>query len=420
MIDGGSGDDVLSGTAGRDRIDGGRGSDVIHGLAGDDRLFGDAGSAAGSANDHDILFAGGGDDDLVGGRGTNELYAWTFDPTLGGQFGVFVDAAGQLVSNDGGGLFELENTGLNRMLGSSGDDELYGGTVLDFLYGGGGNDVLYDRTGSPLENSDGAVAGQDWKDYARQVQSVWYVAGSNADDVISVDFVTEPGVLAGRHLVTRLTNNNGNFTFAAQLRLDFGATNDDGSLVWDLGDSIFNFAALADANPLSRAAALDAFYQDADPDRLAGLLPPEDDFVAIIIDALDGNDQITVGPTVQKSVWVDAGAGDDTVEVIAGNTILTDQTESAGRVDSFGPGDNVGDLPVLAGPPTLVAPAAPGGFVLAGDATLHADDRRFAGGERDGSRGCDRRQRRTGRRQRHARRPGRRRERRAGGGRRGR
>ena len=44
------------------------------------------------------------DDDLVGGRGTNELYAWTFDPTQGGQFGVFVDATGQFANNDGGGL----------------------------------------------------------------------------------------------------------------------------------------------------------------------------------------------------------------------------------------------------------------------------------------------------------------------------
>ena len=48
--------------------------------------------------------------------------------------------------------------------------------------------------------------------------------GTNAADEIHVDFVTEPGVLADHHLITRLTNNNGNFSFAAQVRLDFGAT----------------------------------------------------------------------------------------------------------------------------------------------------------------------------------------------------
>ena len=30
--------------------------------------------------------------DTIGGLGTNHLYAWSFDPTLGGQFAVFVDS----------------------------------------------------------------------------------------------------------------------------------------------------------------------------------------------------------------------------------------------------------------------------------------------------------------------------------------
>jgi hypothetical protein len=34
----------------------------------------------------------------------------------------------------------------------------------------------------------------------------------------------EQGLLQGHHLITRLTNNNGNFTFDAQVRLDFNAT----------------------------------------------------------------------------------------------------------------------------------------------------------------------------------------------------
>ena len=50
--------------------------------------------------------------------------------------------------------------------------------------------------------------------------------------VISVDFVTEPGVLQNKHLITRLTNNNGNFTFAAQVKLDFSATDEDGNLLY--------------------------------------------------------------------------------------------------------------------------------------------------------------------------------------------
>lgn len=53
------------------------------------------------------------------------------------------------------------------------------------------------------------------------------------------------------------------------------------------------------------------------------------EFLAIIIDALDGNDTITAGPTVQKSVWIDAGAGDDRVVIRSGNAILVDRAEIA-------------------------------------------------------------------------------------------
>ena len=56
MLDGGPGNDTLSGTEGRDRLDGGSGSDRLFGLGGDDRLWGD--TANGSSTDRDTLFAG--------------------------------------------------------------------------------------------------------------------------------------------------------------------------------------------------------------------------------------------------------------------------------------------------------------------------------------------------------------------------
>ena len=66
------------------------------------------------------------------------------------------------------------------------------------------------------------MAYEAWKEYALSTDKVWYVGGSNNDDQISLDYVTEAGVLQGRHLVTRLTNN-GNYSFAAQLQLAFDA-----------------------------------------------------------------------------------------------------------------------------------------------------------------------------------------------------
>jgi Ca2+-binding RTX toxin-like protein len=318
VIDGGDGNDTMIGTAGRDRLDGGRGSDFIQGLGGDDRLFGDGGTGQGNPTDFDQLFGGQGNDDLVGGQGTNALYAWSRDPSIG-QFGVFVDPqTGALHDDSGGGQYVLEDTGMNRMLGGTQNDKLFGGTGLDFMYGNGGQDELYDRNGTLFQNLDGGVAGQQWKDYAKSTGKVWYVGGSNLDDVITVDFVTEPGALAGHHLVTRLTNNNGNFTFAAQVELDFQAHNADGSLVWSPQDQVFDPTTL----------------QYTDSSAFTHLLPPEGDFQAIVIDALNGNDQVTVGPTVLKSVWIDGGAGDDRITIKSGNPILPDPLEGASRNDS--------------------------------------------------------------------------------------
>ena len=147
-----------------------------------------------------------------------------------------MDDDGNLRSDDGGGLYDVEDTGLNRILGGSYTDVLYGGTGLDFLYGNGAPetdpDRLYNRHGELFENL-GVAAGDEWKAYAQSTDKVWYYGGSNKDDVITVDYVTEPGLLQGHHLITRLTNNNGNFTFDAQVQLDFDATDEDGNLIWN-------------------------------------------------------------------------------------------------------------------------------------------------------------------------------------------
>ncbi|MEZ6088781.1 MAG: FG-GAP-like repeat-containing protein [Pirellulaceae bacterium] len=91
---------------------------------------------------------------------------------------------------------------------------------------------------------------------------------------------------------------------------------------------------------------------------IASLIPPEGDFLVILIDALDGNDIINVGPTVQKTVWVDGGAGDDVITIQGGNAILVDRAESSrSAVNSNIAGRN--DIPLLAF--DLVSPTGPVG-----------------------------------------------------------
>ena len=283
-----------------------------------------------------MLYAGQGNDDLIGGQGTNELFAWSRDPRLGGEFGVFVDPETGALFDESGGGQPPEDTGLDRMLGSAGDDALYGGTGVDFLYGNGGNDTLYRADGSSFESLDEGLAGDAWKEYAKGTGQVWYVGATNADDVIALDFVTEPGLLQDHHLLTRLTEVDGNFSFAAQVRLDFGATDSRGDLVWDPTDVLLDTAPLFTDDLFDRNTAL-AELAERETALVSGLLPPEGDFMAILIDALAGDDRVTIGPTVHKTVWVDAGPGDDHVEILAGNAILVDRAEQGTRNDL--PGD---------------------------------------------------------------------------------
>ena len=459
VIDGGPGNDTLRGTSARDRIDGGAGWDTIYGMAGDDQLWGDGGPGMGDRNDKDVIYGGQGNDDLIGGQGQNVLFAWSQDPgperdaegNLNPSFGIWVDPTNPYILH--GEYAEgrvLEDTGLNRMLGGTVSDVLYGGTGLDFLYGNdntdGSRDVLINRHGERFPGVDSELAGDEWKQYAQSTDKVWYYSGSNLDDVITIDYVTEPGLLQGHHLITRLTNNNGNYTFDAQVRLDFGATDPDGNLIWNPNDTYYGLAVigrvalpadgrvssdlgdlriglsvdgsdsveviigandtaenkqprdlvadlqkalvaaglagkvgarLADGRmslvrlgsvpggaaslvvtSVNRAARQVLGFSDGtdgDPaghqaivgfvgsHGLSSLLPGEGDFLAIIIDALEGDDHVTVGPTVIKSVWTDAGPGDDRVIYVPGKPILIDQTEtsSSGRNDDLGAAFNL-------------------------------------------------------------------------------
>ena len=165
--------------------------------------------------------------------------------------------------------------------------------------------------------------------------SAIYVAGTEADDVITVDFVTEPGPLAGRHLITRLTNNNGVFTFAAQdefqYLLDAASDPDNADFLTPLED--LQLRGSQQQDPLNPDLTVEPPGTEAQATgteqggTLEGLLPQGDGVEVIIIDALGGDDLITVGPTVQHSVWIDAGADDDVVKIEGGEVILSDKTE---------------------------------------------------------------------------------------------
>ncbi|MDP6720862.1 MAG: hypothetical protein QGF59_19510, partial [Pirellulaceae bacterium] len=234
------------------------------------------------------------------------------------------------------------------MLGADNDaksDILYGGTGLDFLYGnGGGNDVIITRHGSQFGAGDSDLAEDEaWKEYAKSTDKVWYLAGSGGDDEITVDYVTNPyNPLYGRHLVTFSTAGSFDPRFNGFDSFTAFDTNNDA--IHDTVDNVLDLEnLLVDRETglprIGQAAVLEQFANMGvtATDIVGQVFGLETDFAAIIIDALDGSDNVTVGETVQKTVWVDAGPGDDLVRIEPQLAFLPDATDPFGdRNDVIG------------------------------------------------------------------------------------
>ena len=149
------GNDILTGHEGEDRLDGGAGNDKLYANGGDDILIGGGG--------HDWLRGGSGADTLNGGTG----FDWVdyFRSTVG----VMIDLANDTAQ---GGFAEGDSlSSIERVRGSTHNDELSGNTAVNILRGNAGDDVLFGdggndwlRGGSGADHLDGGN-GLDWADY---------------------------------------------------------------------------------------------------------------------------------------------------------------------------------------------------------------------------------------------------------------
>ncbi len=122
---------VLTGTAGHDRLTAGSNDNRVIGLAGNDTLDGGAGN--------DTLVGGQGNDSLIGGAGID-----TADYTGSLPARVYLGITGPQNTWQGADVL----SGIENLLGGSGNDRFFGSTVGNVLNGGAGNDQLYGGGGN--------------------------------------------------------------------------------------------------------------------------------------------------------------------------------------------------------------------------------------------------------------------------------
>jgi Ca2+-binding RTX toxin-like protein len=208
MIDGGAGNDTISGLGGPDLLVGGLGNDVLLGFDGNDSLDGGAG--------RDILDGGLGNDllrpdngaignDIIdGGEGIDTLDYSTAAVTRGVRVDLSVT---QIQATRGAGadiILNVENvTGTafaDRLTGSAADNMLLGGFGEDQLNGRGGNDNLIAGTDDDQVNGG---AGND--DISGGLGADELTGGAGFDAFIYRS-VGESSVTSG---IDRITDYNG-------------------------------------------------------------------------------------------------------------------------------------------------------------------------------------------------------------------
>ena len=162
---GGSGDDRLEGGSGNDLLNGGSGTDTVvyagsgavsvnlwlgtaSGAWGTDSLVGIERVETGSGND--IVFGSFGGNRLTTGGGNDTVYA------LDGHDVVYAGSGPDTVYGYEGNDLIYASTGNDRVYGDDGLDTIHGEDGQDLVSGDAGNDVLYGGAGSDkLRGGDG-------------------------------------------------------------------------------------------------------------------------------------------------------------------------------------------------------------------------------------------------------------------------
>lgn len=352
LLNGGAGNDVLTGYATDDAMSGGTGDDTLHGLAGADQLLGNDG------NDQlfgglgaDILVGGAGDDVLDGGEGADNLAGGTGNDTY------VLDDAGDLfveLQNEGvdtvissvsvtlGENFEngtltgdlnfslignalantlVGNAGSNQIAGGAGNDVIDGSVGADTLIGGAGDDVYY------VDQTDDVVveAGNEGVDTVYATAST--TLSANVENLI---LESAGGYIngTGNALANSITGNEYNN------RLDGGAGAD--VLSGGQGDDTYVVDTLAD----QVVEAQDEGYDTVETaltytlgDNLEGLLLTGIANVNATGNALDNSLDGNSGANI-----LDGGLGNDSMAGGTGNDTYYTDTQGDQILEYFGEG----------------------------------------------------------------------------------
>ena len=184
LMYGGAGNDRIVAGAGNDYLEGGLGNDTLDGGAGDDLAHGDAGN--------DVLSGGAGNDQLNGGAGVDTVRGEAGNDTIWGG----ADLSGNhLFGGDGndsiyggnGGDYLYGEAGNDQLVGAGGGDRMYGGVGMDYLWGEAGNDWLDGGIDGVVDYLEGGAGYDMLRQEFYLYAGVWRQRERLADYVVRID-----------------------------------------------------------------------------------------------------------------------------------------------------------------------------------------------------------------------------------------
>lgn len=346
LLYGGDGDDSIVGDGenqysggltlyyGNDTIHGGAGNDMLHGLLGNDLLYGDEGN--------DFLEGGRGNDLLSGGEGDDTLSGAVGDDTLQGGEGNDVLESGmgkdRLYGDGGDDYFMLKYGGGESLSGGTGVDTLdYGTSSADIVANIAnihGNFLVF------LRKADGTLTPVS---FTAAVSKVSHTSGA---DALSAGNGTQTvvDILSDMEDFENIITGSGNDKIGSNYSSNYIETG--------AGDDTVHLARITDQPVIDNDTVITGEGNDfvflthgfVDGNFYTG---------QVHIEMGNGNDTI-YGGTLNASVYIDAGAGDDEIayralnseysEIYGGagnDTIVAGHPSSDGSIFHGGEGDDI-------------------------------------------------------------------------------
>lgn len=319
---------TIYGEAGNNTIHGGAGGNTIYGGTGNDTIYGSSGN--------DLIYAGDGNDLIYGMSGNNTIYGGPGQDTIFGGDGQDLNGPGS-----GDGL----SAGSNLLIAGSGTDTIYGdSTAHNTLVGGSGSDTLYAGSGGDtLESGTGSCA----------------LYGGPGNDTLALNFIPtgttqQPDTLSGGPgyntiLIdganTQITTGSQKGTYASDTIKLFPDTTQG-------------------APPNSYTATQQSDDNSGNPTSGSITFTMPADIAGLAVSGGNGNDHISVDPSIYQNVTLEGGAGNNTLIAGSGNDVLIGGGNGNNLLEG-GAGD---DILYGAQPPALAAQALnlPGGTVASG------------------------------------------------------